>query len=110
MRARGQALFGPPKVACSPGLCRHPFRPGAPRGHGRAAVTILRRLPLSRLLLLCALVLVLGGSLTALALALGTGPTPKAKPLAEAVHDALAAPPVEGFSANVTLTNHLIEG
>ena len=73
-------------------------------------MNILRRLPLSRLLLLCALVLVLGVSLTALALALGTGPTPKEKPLAEAVHDALAAPPVEGFSANVTLTNHLIEG
>jgi outer membrane lipoprotein-sorting protein len=73
-------------------------------------VNILRRLPLSRLLLLCALVFVLGISLTALALALGTGPTPQEKPLAEAVHDALAAPPVEGFSANVTLTNHLIEG
>jgi outer membrane lipoprotein-sorting protein len=61
-------------------------------------------------LLLCALVLALGISLSALALALGTGPTPTEKPLAEAVHDALAAPPVEGFSANVTLTNHLIEG
>jgi outer membrane lipoprotein-sorting protein len=73
-------------------------------------VNILRRLPLSRLLLLCALVLALGVSLSALALALGTGPTPTEKPLAEAVHDALAAPPVEGFSANVTLTNHLIEG
>jgi outer membrane lipoprotein-sorting protein len=73
-------------------------------------VNILRRLPVSRLLLLCALVLALGVSLSALALALGTGPTPKEKPLAEAVHDALAAPPVEGFSANVTLTNDLIEG
>jgi outer membrane lipoprotein-sorting protein len=73
-------------------------------------VNILRRLPLSRLLLLCGLVVVLGGSLTALALALGSGPTPPPKPLAQAVHDALAAPPVEGFSANVKLTDNLLEG
>jgi outer membrane lipoprotein-sorting protein len=73
-------------------------------------VNILRRLPLSRLLLLCGLVVVLGGSLTALALALGAGPKPPPKPLAQAIHDALAAPPVEGFSANVKLTDHLLEG
>jgi outer membrane lipoprotein-sorting protein len=73
-------------------------------------MNILRRLPLSRLLLLCALVVTLGVSLSALALALGTGPTPPAKPLAEAVHDALAAPAVEGASARIKLTNHLVEG
>jgi len=73
-------------------------------------VNILRRLPLSRLLLLCGLVVALGVSATAIAFALGTGPIPNEKPLAEAVHDALAAPPVEGFSANVTLNDHLIEG
>jgi outer membrane lipoprotein-sorting protein len=73
-------------------------------------VNILRRLPFSRLLLVCALVAVLGGSLAALALALGSGPTPPAKPLAQAVHDALAAPPVEGVSANVKLTDNLLEG
>jgi outer membrane lipoprotein-sorting protein len=73
-------------------------------------VNILRRLPLSRLLLVCALVLALGVSLTALALALGTGPTPPPKPLAEAVHDALAAPAVDGVSTRITLTNHLFEG
>jgi len=78
--------------------------------HGRAFVNILRRLPLSRLLLLCALVLALGVSATAIAFALGSGPTPPPKPLAQAVHDALAAPPVEGVSANVTLTDHLLEG
>lgn len=70
----------------------------------------LRRLPLSRLLLVCGLVVVLGISLTAIALALGTGPTPPPKPLADAVHDALVAPPVDGVSARVQLTDHLLEG
>jgi outer membrane lipoprotein-sorting protein len=73
-------------------------------------MNILRRLPLSRLLLVCALVAVLGGSLAAIALALGSGATPPPKPLAQAVHDALSAAPVEGVSANVTLTDHLLEG
>jgi outer membrane lipoprotein-sorting protein len=73
-------------------------------------VNILRRLPLSRLLLLCGLVVVLGISATALASALGTGPTPPPKPLADAVHDALVTAPVEGVSANIQLTDHLLEG
>jgi outer membrane lipoprotein-sorting protein len=73
-------------------------------------VNILRRLPLSRLLLLCALVVALGASATAIAFALGSGPTPPPKPLAEAVHDALSAAPVEGVSASVKLTDHLLEG
>jgi outer membrane lipoprotein-sorting protein len=73
-------------------------------------VNILRRLPLSRLLLLCGLVVAVGISATALASALGSGPVPSPKPLALAVHDALAAPAVDGFSANVKLTDHLIEG
>jgi outer membrane lipoprotein-sorting protein len=74
------------------------------------AVNLLRRLPLSRLLLLCGLVAALGISITAFASAVGSGPTPQAKPLAVAVHDALTAPSVQGFSANVKLTNHLLEG
>ena len=41
---------------------------------------------------------------------MSSGPTPPAKPLANAVRDALTAAPVEGVSANITLTNHLIEG
>jgi outer membrane lipoprotein-sorting protein len=73
-------------------------------------VNILRRLPLYRLLLLCGVVVVAGISVTALALALDSGPTPPAKPLAVAVHDALGGAPVEGVSAQVTLTNHLLEG
>ncbi len=70
----------------------------------------LRRLPLSRLLLVCGLVVVLGISLTAIAFALGTGPTPPAKPLPEALHEALTAPPVDGVSARIQLTDHLLEG
>jgi outer membrane lipoprotein-sorting protein len=73
-------------------------------------VNILRRLPLSRLLLVCGLVLALGISATALASALSTGPTPPSKPLANALHDALAGAPVEGVSANIQLTDHLLEG
>jgi outer membrane lipoprotein-sorting protein len=73
-------------------------------------VNILRRLPLSRLVLLSALVVAIGVSATALASALSSGPTPPAKPLADAVHDSLKAPSVEGVSATVQLTNHLIEG
>ncbi len=51
-----------------------------------------------------------GVSATAIASALDSGPVPPAKPLAEAVHDALAAPAVQGVSANIQLTNHLLEG
>ena len=73
-------------------------------------MNILRRLPLSRLLLLCAAVVVAGVSASALALAVDSGPVPPEKPLAQAVHDALAGPPVEGVSATITLRNHLLEG
>jgi outer membrane lipoprotein-sorting protein len=76
-------------------------------------VNILRRLPLSRLLLACALVLVIGVSATALASALSSGPTPAPKPLAQAIHDALngtGGEQIQGVSASVTLTDHLLEG
>jgi outer membrane lipoprotein-sorting protein len=73
-------------------------------------MNILRRLPLPRLLALCGLVLVIGVSATALASALGGGPTPPAKPLAQAVHDALGSAPVQGVSAEVKLTDRLLEG
>jgi outer membrane lipoprotein-sorting protein len=72
----------------------------------------LRRLPLSRLLLLCATIVAVGIGATALATALSTGPTPPPKPLAEAVHDALAAGrqvPVGGVSARIQFSDHLIE-
>ncbi len=77
-------------------------------------MNILRRLPLSRLLLLCGLVVAIGIGITALATAISTGPTPPPKPLPEAVHDALAARaggnPIQGVSARIQLTNHLVEG
>src|ERR1035438_8479837 len=83
-----------------------------PEGCG-CVVNVLRRLPLNRLLLLCALVVVLGVSATALASALGSGSVPPAKPLAQAVHDALGGAggeQVQGVSAHIQLTNHLLEG
>lgn len=70
----------------------------------------LRRIPLSRLLLLCGVVIAVGIGATALAVAVGSGPTPPPKPLAEAVHDALSAPKADGVSARIQLTNHLLEG
>lgn len=74
----------------------------------------LRRLPLPRLLLLCAVLVGVGAGATALATALGVGPTPPAKPLADAVHDALAAGAganqIQGVSAQVQYTNRLLEG
>ena len=71
----------------------------------------LRRLPLSRLLLVCGLVVVLGVSATALAFALGTGPTPPPKPLADAVHRRARAPHRwKGSRASIQLTDHLLEG
>jgi outer membrane lipoprotein-sorting protein len=70
----------------------------------------LRRSPLSRLLLLCGVVVAVGVGATALALAVGTGPKPPPKQLADAVHDALSAPRVSGVSARIQFTNHLIEG
>ena len=73
-------------------------------------MNIFRRLPLYRLLLLCAVALVVGVSATALASALGSSPKPPAKPLAAALHDALSPQPVEGVTASVRLTNHLLEG
>lgn len=73
-------------------------------------MNILRRLPLSRLLLLCATVLAVGAGATAIALAVDSGPTPPPKPLAQALHDALVAQKPDGVTARVQLTDHLLEG
>ncbi len=73
-------------------------------------MNILRRLPLSRLLLLCGAVVVAGISVTAIASALSAGPTPPPKPLAQAVHDAMSGPKAQGMSASIKLTDHLLEG
>lgn len=73
-------------------------------------MNILRRLPIYRLVLLTVLIVAAGVSATAIALALGSASKPAPRPLAQAVHDALAAPSVEGVSASVKLTNNLLEG
>jgi outer membrane lipoprotein-sorting protein len=76
-------------------------------------VNIFRRLPLLRLLTVLAVTVVVGVSATALAFALGAGPTPPAEPLADAIHSALAGAQgetVQGVSANITYTNSLLEG
>ncbi len=70
----------------------------------------LRTVPTRRLLALVAasLVIVAGGTAIAVA-ASGTGPVPPAEPLAQAIHQGLAAPPVTGITARITFTNHLID-
>jgi outer membrane lipoprotein-sorting protein len=52
--------------------------------------------------------LIAAGTAIAVAAA-GSGPVPKAKPLANAVHDALAAKQVPGITARIQFTNHLID-
>jgi outer membrane lipoprotein-sorting protein len=76
-------------------------------------MNLFRRLALVRLLALCAVAIAVGVFATAIAFALDAGPTPPPKPLAEAIHDALTgsgATSIEGVSANITLTDHLLEG
>jgi hypothetical protein len=69
----------------------------------------LRTVPTRRLVaLLSGLVIAAGGG-TAIALAAaGGGPVPRAKKLAAAIHQALAAKGVAGVSADITFTNNLI--
>jgi outer membrane lipoprotein-sorting protein len=74
-------------------------------------MSYLRHISTRRLLaLLATTVAVLAGSAAAIALASGgSGPTPPPKPLEQAVHDALAAPAVDGVTARISFTNHLID-
>jgi len=73
-------------------------------------MSFLRRLSTPRLLALCAAVLVLAAGGTAIASAVSaSNPVPTPKPLAVAVHDALAGPAVPGLTARVQFTNHLID-
>ena len=73
-------------------------------------MNVFRRLPLYRVLLLCGVAIAVGIGATALASALGGGPTPPQEPLAQAVYNAVSGPAPEGFSANIQLTDHLLEG
>ena len=75
------------------------------------SVKSLRRISTRRLLALCAACVVGGIGATAIAMAAsGGGPKPPAEPLPVAVHDALTAPTVQGVSARIQFTNHLISG
>jgi len=72
------------------------------------AVKLLRTLPTRGLL---ALVAAAAAVVVAAAVAMtafgSSGPTPPAKPLAQALHDSLAAPKPDGITARITFTNHL---
>ena len=73
-------------------------------------MSILRQISTTRLLALCGAVLAIAAGGTAIASALGGGgPIPPSKSLAKAIHDALAAPPVQGITARIQFTNHLID-
>src|SRR3954454_4462536 len=72
-------------------------------------VGFLRTISTPRLAALCASACALVGGGTAIALAGDDGPKPPPKPLAAAVHDGLEAPQVQGITARVKFTNHLID-
>jgi outer membrane lipoprotein-sorting protein len=69
----------------------------------------LRTVSTGRLLAVLAglVIAIAAGSAIAVA-AGGSGPVPKAKPLAQALHGALTAKPVNGISADIQFTNNLI--
>lgn len=69
---------------------------------------LFRTLSTPRLVALVALLVVVAGGAAALAVAArGGGPTPPPKPLAQAVHDALAGAKPDGITADITFTNKL---
>jgi outer membrane lipoprotein-sorting protein len=72
-------------------------------------VSFLRTISTPRLAALCASACAVAAGGTAIALAGGDGPKPPPKPLATAVHDGLTAPEVQGITARVKFTNHLID-
>jgi hypothetical protein len=74
-------------------------------------VNPLRRLPTRKLLAMIAGVVVLGGTVTAVAVAAlgGGGPIPAAKSLAAAIHDALNGPKIDGITADIKFTDNLID-
>jgi hypothetical protein len=72
-------------------------------------MSFLRRVPLPRLLAFIG-VLVIAGAGGAYAASAMPGPRPAPTSLAAAVHAALSASPVPGFSASITLTDDLVSG
>jgi hypothetical protein len=75
----------------------------------RIAMRLFRTLPTRRLLALLgvAAALVVIATTVAVAARGGSGPTPAPEPLANAIHDAFAAPTPEGITAQVQFTNNL---
>lgn len=70
----------------------------------------LRTVSTRRLLVMIAVLVVAIAGGTAIAVAASSGgPVPRHESLARAVHGALSAPSVEGISASITFTNHLID-
>jgi outer membrane lipoprotein-sorting protein len=70
----------------------------------------LRTVSTRRLLAMIAGLLAAVAAGTAIAMAAaGSGPVPPPKPLASAIHGALAAPKLKGISARISFTNHLID-
>jgi outer membrane lipoprotein-sorting protein len=74
-------------------------------------VHFLRTTSTARLLALMLGMVVAAAATAAIALAAtsGGGAKPPPKPLAQALHDALSAPKVDGVTARVKFTNHLID-
>jgi outer membrane lipoprotein-sorting protein len=73
-------------------------------------VNRLRLLPTRKLVTLCVAIASLVVTAAAIAAAVGTsGPVPPPRPLAQAVHGALAAPPITGIDARVSFTNKLVD-
>jgi outer membrane lipoprotein-sorting protein len=58
-------------------------------------------------LVVAVVALAVGGAAIAVAASRSSGPTPPHKPLAQALHDSLAAPDVPGLTARIRFTNHL---
>src|SRR5205814_874066 len=75
----------------------------------RTIVTVLRRLSTPRLLFLLGTLAAAIAAVTVVAVAAtgGAGASPTGEPLAQAVDDALAAPPPQGLDARVTFPNNL---
>ena len=69
----------------------------------------LRRISTRQLCALAVVFVAIAAGTTAIAIAAtGGGPTPPPKPLADAVHNALSAPSVEGVTARVQFTDNLV--
>jgi outer membrane lipoprotein-sorting protein len=72
-------------------------------------VSFLRTISTPRLVALLASVVAIAAGGTAIAVAGGSGPVPPPKQLAQAVHDAATAPQIQGITADVKFTNHLVD-